>query len=71
MYFSVWLSNRLKIGDTDIVVKTLLTFRKDLPPPAECLRIIALLLITDNAEIRRSAGMVITYCSVHTAVPIC
>ena len=54
---AVWLCNRLKSGNTDIVVKTMLTFKKEEAPPPDCLKTMALLLIIDNVEIRRSAGM--------------
>ena len=37
----------------------MLTFKKEEAPPADCLKTIALLLIVDNAEIRRSAGLFI------------
>lgn len=51
----MWIGSRLRSGNTDIVIKTMITFRERLPP-ADCLRIVTLLLITDNTEISNSAG---------------
>ena len=50
----LWISGRLRSGNTDIIIKTMLTFRSTLPPP-DCLRVVALLLITENAEVRSAA----------------
>jgi hypothetical protein len=51
----LWISSRLRSGDTDIVIKTVLTFHGTLPP-TECLQVVALLLITENAEVREAAS---------------
>ena len=51
----LWVSSRLRSGNTDIIIKTMLTFRTTLPP-AECLRVVSLLLITENPEVRSAAG---------------
>ena len=52
---TVWVVNRLHSGSTDIVIKTVLTFR-DSVPPSECLRVMSLLLICDNMEVRNAVG---------------
>ncbi len=63
--FLVWIGSRLRSGNTDIVIKTMITFRERLPP-ADCLRIVTLLLITDNTEISNSAGQSLEKHSVFT-----
>ena len=52
---SVWVTSRLRSGNTDIVIKTLLTFKDTIPPP-ECLRVVGLLLISDDTELRNTTG---------------
>ena len=50
----MWIIGRLKSGDADIVIKTILSFRKSLPS-TECLKVLALLLVTDDSELRETA----------------
>ncbi|CAH1786452.1 unnamed protein product [Owenia fusiformis] len=49
----LWMSNRLRSGTADVVIKTVLMFR-DTIPPASCLRVLSLLLITENSDIRKA-----------------
>ncbi|XP_064634122.1 rho family-interacting cell polarization regulator 1-like isoform X2 [Lineus longissimus] len=50
----MWIIGRLKSGNADIVIKTILSFHKCLPP-MECLKVLALLLISDNSELKETA----------------
>ena len=52
---AVWVRGRLLSGDTDIVIKTLLTFHRSVPD-AQSVRVVALLLLIDNPEVRAAAG---------------
>lgn len=52
---AVWVCDRLKSGDTDITIKTLLSYDEPLPP-SFILRVVSLLLLVDNVEVRTAAG---------------
>ena len=51
----VLINQRLKSTDAGIVIKTIQTFRDNLPP-SDCLRVAALLLITQHMPIQRAVG---------------
>ncbi|ELT93088.1 hypothetical protein CAPTEDRAFT_185150 [Capitella teleta] len=52
----LWVCDRLKSGNTDITIKTLLSYEEALPPPSCVLRVIALLLLVDNVQVRTTAS---------------
>ncbi|XP_074659944.1 rho family-interacting cell polarization regulator 2-like [Tubulanus polymorphus] len=51
----VWVQDRLRSGDVDIVIKTILSFRKTLPA-ASVMKVLGLLLLTDKAEMCETAS---------------
>ena len=53
--FPVWVVERLRSGSTDLVIKTVLTYRDRVPAPS-CLRAMVMLLSAEDMEIRNAVS---------------